>query len=76
MSYRLRAEVLREAAAQHGDDSVRRIVKTTGINRSVVQRNLAGQTEPSLGTLMRFRACYSVHVEDLVTETDLTAPAN
>lgn len=67
MPFRLHSAVLREAAARHGDDSVRRIVKTTGIDRSVVQRNLGGQTEPSLGTLMRFRACYGVAIEDMVT---------
>lgn len=75
MSYRLRAEILREAAAKRGDDSVRRIVKTTGITRSVIQRNLGGQTEPSLGTLMRFRACYGIAIEDMIKPFDLTQAA-
>ena len=75
MSFRLRADVLREAAAKVGDDSVRRIIKTTGINRSVIQRNLGGQTEPSLGTLMRFWKVYGSHIEDLVREVDETQAA-
>lgn len=75
MSYRLRAEVLREAAAKRGDDSVRRIVKTTGIDRSVIQRNLGGHTEPSLGTLMRLRECYGVTIEKMIKPLDLTQAA-
>jgi transcriptional regulator with XRE-family HTH domain len=75
MSYRLRAEVLREAAAKRGDDSVRRIVKATGIDRSVIQRNLGGLTEPSLGTLMRLRECYGVSIEDLIKVLDVAQAA-
>jgi DNA-binding phage protein len=75
-TFRLRADVLREAAAERGDPSIRRIVRTTGIDRSVIYRNLKGRSEPSLGTLMRFHACYGIHVEDLVAEAESTVDAN
>jgi transcriptional regulator with XRE-family HTH domain len=70
MAYRLRADVLRKAAAAHGDKSVRRIIAHSGLPRSVIQRNLGGYTEPSLGTLMRLASCYGVTVEDLVEEIE------
>lgn len=68
MAYRLRGDVLRKAAAAHGDPSVRRIIMRTGLPRSVVQRNLAGHSEPSLGSLMRYRDTYNVPLDELVEE--------
>jgi transcriptional regulator with XRE-family HTH domain len=70
MAYRLRAEVLRKAAAAHGDPSVRRIIMRTGLPRSVVQRSLAGQTEPSMSTLLRLREVYGIPLDELVLEDD------
>jgi len=70
--------VLRKAAAAHGDPSVRRIVATTGLPRSVIHRSLAGTNEPSLATLMCLRRAYGVPVEDLireVNEAQATAPS-
>lgn len=69
-TYRLRADVLRKAAADKGDASVNRIIARTGLPRSVVQRSLGGYTEPSLNTVMRFHAIYEVPVHELVTELD------
>jgi DNA-binding phage protein len=72
MAYRLRTDVLRRAAAACGDLSVRRIIANTGLPRTVVQRSLAGQNEPSIGTLMRFRKTYGVPVEELIREVEET----
>ncbi|MFJ6215038.1 hypothetical protein ACIQGZ_17135 [Streptomyces sp. NPDC092296] len=68
MPYRLRADALREAAALRGDHSVRGIIKTTGLESTVIRRNLGGYNEPSLRTLMRFIACYGGTVEGYIRE--------
>lgn len=70
MAYRLRTDVLRKAAERRGDRTVVGIIASTGLPRTVVQRSLAGQNEPSLHTLMCFRHTYGVPVEELIREVD------
>lgn len=64
--FRLRIDRLREAAAEHGDETRHAIYRRTGISESSCYRILNGQSQPDLNSLLLFAETYSVSVESLM----------
>ncbi|MFI0894862.1 helix-turn-helix domain-containing protein [Streptomyces sp. NPDC020983] len=65
-TYRLRAERLRQAAAECGDHTSYAIAKRTGLSQTAVGRLRKGVATPSVSSLMAFARAYGVPVEELV----------
>ncbi|MEU0991080.1 helix-turn-helix transcriptional regulator [Streptomyces sp. NPDC005953] len=79
--YRLRIEVLRSAAAAHGDITGYAMHRRTGIAESSIYRMLSGESQPDLTSALRLFSAYGVPVEELMEKTEgaeepsLTVPA-
>ncbi|MFJ8743453.1 helix-turn-helix domain-containing protein [Embleya sp. NPDC127516] len=66
ISYSVRTDRLREAAAAQGDHTGQAIHRTTGVSAGVISRTLNGRTVPSLNTLMRLGTPYGLSLNDLI----------
>ncbi|WP_143657950.1 helix-turn-helix domain-containing protein [Embleya scabrispora] len=66
ISYSVRTDRLRSAAAARGDHTGQAIHRTTGVSAGVISRTLNGRTVPSLKTLIRLGAPYGLTLDDLV----------
>lgn len=68
MSYRLRVDKLREAAAAQGDESGYAIAQRTGLSEPTVSKLLRGKHLPGVKTLLMIRKVYGGTVDDLIEE--------
>lgn len=70
MSSAFSVDVLRATATRHGDKDGAAISKRTGVSQSTLSRLFAGQTVPTLPTLVAIRAAYGLGLDEMVpTET-------
>lgn len=68
MTYRLRIDQLRAAAAAAGDTTGTAIAERVGISQPAVSRLLRGKTQPGFRTLLLLRQAYGITEADLVEE--------
>lgn len=66
MTYRLRIDRLREAAAAAGDKTGTEIAQRTGLSQPQVSRLLGGKSQPRYETVLLLRAAYDMAEADLI----------
>jgi len=64
----LHAQRLLTRAAEKGDHTPTAIARRIKVRRSTVTRLLAGETVPSLPSLLAMRTAYGLSLDDLVNE--------
>ncbi|GHA93965.1 helix-turn-helix domain-containing protein [Streptomyces chryseus] len=64
MSIRLRSDVLNAKAEEAGDHTSLAIATRAGVRNSTITRLLAGETTPSIATLVRLRDAYGLDTLD------------
>ncbi|MCY0947998.1 helix-turn-helix domain-containing protein [Streptomyces sp. H27-S2] len=64
MSIRLRTDVLNAKAEEAGDHTSLAIATRAGVRNSTITRLLAGETTPSVATLVRLRDAYGIDTLD------------
>jgi DNA-binding phage protein len=73
--FRLRTDLLLEAAGVRGDTTGYAIAQRTGIAESSVYRYLQGSAQPDLISMLRVWLAYDVHIEDLMEQVETAQPA-
>jgi len=68
MTYHLRIDQLRAAAAAAGDTTGTAIAERVGISQPAVSRLLRGKTQPGFRTLLLLRQAYEMSESDLIEE--------
>lgn len=67
-TYKLRADIVRDAAKARGDTTIRSIARRTGIHYIDLVSQLNGRRTTGLHSVMRLSAHYGPPVNELVTE--------
>ncbi|MFF9554535.1 helix-turn-helix domain-containing protein [Streptomyces albus] len=70
----MNATTLLNAAAQRGDTTGYAIAQRTGVPESSVSRILRGQSQPGVISLLRLCRTYGLALDELIEETEATAP--
>lgn len=63
---RLRTDVLNEKAEEAGDRTSNAIAKRAGVQASTITRLVAGETTPTVATLVALGNAYKISLDDLV----------
>lgn len=75
MSIRLRADVLCKKADAAGDITTIAIARRAGVDASTVSRLIAGETTPTVATLLALGDAYQISLDDLVLRPSTEAQA-